>query len=133
MRVYMLNEPYGLFFAIDLPAEASNSFRTHNFYEDFRDLDADEIQDVKAFFEQRYALSNAVLRAATSSLTRCSKRSKNTSAASQGVRFRRSRTLRKRRKLRSAPRHAIGQVRPRFRRWPIGHRMPPRKSSLRWR
>jgi predicted Zn-dependent peptidase len=62
VRVNMLNQPYGLFFAIDLPGKAFNKFpNAHNFYGDFRDLDAANIQDVKAFFEQYYAANNAVL------------------------------------------------------------------------
>ena len=62
VRVNMLNQPYGFFFAIDLPGKAFNKFpNAHNFYGDFRDLDAANIQDVKAFFEQYYAPNNAVL------------------------------------------------------------------------
>jgi predicted Zn-dependent peptidase len=62
VRVNMLNQPYGLFFAIDLPGKAFNKFpNAHNFYGDFRDLDAANIQDVKAFFEHYYAPNNAVL------------------------------------------------------------------------
>ena len=62
VRVNMLNQPYGLFFAIDLPGKAFNKFpNAHNFYGDFRDLDAANIQDVKTFFEHYYASNNAVL------------------------------------------------------------------------
>jgi zinc protease len=62
VRVNMLNQPYGLFFAIDLPGKAFNKFpNAHNFYGDFKDLDAANIQDVKAFFEHYYAANNAVL------------------------------------------------------------------------
>jgi predicted Zn-dependent peptidase len=62
VRVNMLNQPYGLFFAIDLPGKAFNKFpNAHNFYGDFRDLDAANIQDVKAFYEHYYAPNNAVL------------------------------------------------------------------------
>jgi predicted Zn-dependent peptidase len=62
VRVNMLNQPYGLFYAIDLPGKAFNKFpNAHNFYGDFKDLDAANIQDVKAFFEQYYAPNNAVL------------------------------------------------------------------------
>ena len=62
VRVNMLNQPYGLFFAIDLPGKAFNKFpNAHNFYGDFRDLDATNIQDVKAFYEHYYAPNNAVL------------------------------------------------------------------------
>jgi len=62
VRVNMLNQPYGLFFAIDLPGKAFDKFpNAHNFYGDFRDLDAANIQDVKAFYERYYAPNNAVL------------------------------------------------------------------------
>jgi len=62
VRVNMLNQPYGLFFAIDLPGKAFDKFpNAHNFYGDFRDLDAANIQDVKTFFEHYYAPNNAVL------------------------------------------------------------------------
>jgi predicted Zn-dependent peptidase len=62
VRVNMLNQPYGLFFAIDLPGKAFNTFpNSHNFYGDFRDLDATHIQDVQDFFEHYYAPNNAVL------------------------------------------------------------------------
>ena len=62
VRVNMLNVPYGLFFAIDLPGKAFNKFpNSHNFYGDFKDLDAANIRDVKAFYEQYYAPNNAVL------------------------------------------------------------------------
>jgi predicted Zn-dependent peptidase len=62
VHLNMLNQPYGLFFAIDLPGKAFNRFpNAHNFYGDFRDLDAANIQDVKTFFEHYYAPNNAVL------------------------------------------------------------------------
>jgi predicted Zn-dependent peptidase len=62
VRVNMLNQPYGLFYAIDLPGKAFNKFpNAHNFYGDFRDLDTANIQDVKTFFEHYYASNNAVL------------------------------------------------------------------------
>ena len=62
VRLNMLNQPYGLYFAIDLPGKAFNRFpNAHNFYGDFRDLDAANIQDVKTFFEHYYAPNNAVL------------------------------------------------------------------------
>jgi predicted Zn-dependent peptidase len=62
VRVSMLNQPYGLFYAIDLPGKAFNKYpNSHNFYGDFKDLDAANIQDVKTFFEHYYASNNAVL------------------------------------------------------------------------
>jgi zinc protease len=62
VRVNVLNQPYGLFFAIDLPGKAFNRFpNAHNFYGDFKDLDAAKIQDVKAFFMHYYAPNNAVM------------------------------------------------------------------------
>lgn len=48
VRVNVLNQPYGLFFAIDLPGKAYDKFpNAHNFYGDFKDLDAAKIQDVE--------------------------------------------------------------------------------------
>jgi zinc protease len=62
VRVNVLNEPYGLFYAIDLPGKAFDRFpNAHNFYGDFRDLDAAKIQDVSAFFKEYYAPNNAVM------------------------------------------------------------------------
>ena len=62
VRVNVMNRPYGLFFAIDLPGKAFDTYpNAHNFYGDFKDLDAARIQDVQAFYEQYYAPNNAVL------------------------------------------------------------------------
>jgi zinc protease len=62
VRVNVLNRPYGLFFAIDLPMKAYDTYPdSHNFYGDFRDLDAARIEDVRAFYEKYYAPNNAVL------------------------------------------------------------------------
>ncbi|HXW13121.1 MAG TPA: pitrilysin family protein [Terriglobia bacterium] len=62
VRVNVLNAPYGLFYAIDLPGKAFDRFpNAHNFYGDFRDLDAAKIQDVEAFFKHYYAPNNAVM------------------------------------------------------------------------
>ena len=62
VRVNVLNEPYGLFYAIDLPNKAYNRFpNAHNFYGDFKDLDAAKIQDVEAFFRHYYVPNNAVM------------------------------------------------------------------------
>ena len=62
VRVNVLNEPYGLFYAIDLPGKAYDRFpNAHNFYGDFKDLDAAKIQDVEAFFKHYYAPNNAVM------------------------------------------------------------------------
>jgi len=62
VRVNVLNQPYGLFFAIDLPGKAFDKFpNAHNFYGDFKDLDAAKIQDVAAFYNHYYAPNNAVL------------------------------------------------------------------------
>jgi zinc protease len=62
VRVNVLNQPYGSFYWLDLPQKAFNTFpNAHNFYGDFKDLDAANIQDVKAFFETYYAPNNAVL------------------------------------------------------------------------
>ena len=62
VRVNVLNRPYGLFFAIDLPGKAFDTYpNSHNFYGDFRDLDAARIEDVKTFYQQYYTPGNAVL------------------------------------------------------------------------
>jgi len=62
VRVNVMNRPYGLFFAIDLPGKAFDTYpNAHNFYGDFRDLDAAKIEDVQKFYEQYYAPNNAVL------------------------------------------------------------------------
>jgi len=62
VRVNVMNQPYGLFFAIDLPGKAFDTYpNAHNFYGDFKDLDASRIEDVKAFYEQYYSPNNAVL------------------------------------------------------------------------
>ncbi len=62
VRVNVLNQPYGSFYWLDLPQKAFNRFpNAHNFYGDFKDLDAATIQDVKSFYEHYYAPNNAVL------------------------------------------------------------------------
>ena len=62
IRVNVLNKPYAGFFWLDLPAKAFDKYpNSHNFYGDFRDLDAASIADVKTFFEHYYAPNNAVL------------------------------------------------------------------------
>ena len=62
VRVNVMNQPYGLFFAIDLPGKAFDTYpNAHNFYGDFRDLDAAKIGDVQKFFESYYAPNNAVV------------------------------------------------------------------------
>jgi len=62
VRVNVLNQPYGLFFAIDLPMKAYDTYPdSHNFYGDFHDLDAASIEDVRAFYNRYYAPNNAVL------------------------------------------------------------------------
>jgi predicted Zn-dependent peptidase len=62
VRVNVMNQPYGLFYAIDLPGKAWDTYpNAHNFYGDFKDLDAANIQDVQSFYEHYYAPNNAVL------------------------------------------------------------------------
>jgi zinc protease len=62
VRVNVMNQPYGMFFAIDLPGKAFNTYpNSHNFYGDFKDLDAAKIGDVEAFYKQYYSPNNAVL------------------------------------------------------------------------
>lgn len=62
VRVNVLNSPYALFFAIDLPGKAFDTYpNAHNFYGEFKDLDSARIEDVKSFYEQYYSPNNAVL------------------------------------------------------------------------
>jgi zinc protease len=62
VRVNVLNQPYGSFYWLDLPQKAFNRYpNAHNFYGDFKDLDAATIQDVQSFYEHYYAPNNAVL------------------------------------------------------------------------
>jgi zinc protease len=62
VRVNVLNRPYGLFFAIDLPGKAFDTYpNAHNFYGEFKDLDAAKIEDVQKFYEEYYSPNNAVL------------------------------------------------------------------------
>ena len=62
VRVNVLNRPYGLFFAIDLPGKAFDTYpNAHNFYGEFKDLDAAQIADVRKFYEQYYTPGNAVI------------------------------------------------------------------------
>ena len=62
IRVNVLNQPYAGFYWLDLPAKAFDKYpNSHNFYGDFKDLDAASIEDVKTFFEHYYAPNNAVL------------------------------------------------------------------------
>jgi predicted Zn-dependent peptidase len=62
VRVNVINQPFGLFYAIDLPGKAYDTYpNAHNFYGDFKDLDAAKIEDVKAFYEKYYTPGNAVI------------------------------------------------------------------------
>jgi len=62
VRVNVLNEPYGGFPWLDLPPVAFRNWtNAHNFYGDFRDLDAASLADVQAFFKTYYVPNNAVL------------------------------------------------------------------------
>ncbi len=62
VRVNVLNQPYGGFPWIDLPMRANtNWYNAHNFYGDFKDLDAATLADVQSFFKTYYAPNNAVL------------------------------------------------------------------------
>ena len=62
VRVNVLNQPYGSFYWLDLPQKAFDHYpNSHNFYGDFKDLDAATIQDVKSFYEHYYDPNNAVL------------------------------------------------------------------------
>jgi zinc protease len=62
VRVSVLNQPYGLFYFVDLPQKAFDRFpNTHNGFGNFKDLDAATIDDVRHFYDNYYAPNNAVL------------------------------------------------------------------------
>jgi zinc protease len=62
VRVNVLNQPYGLFYAFDLPGKAFDKYpNSHNGYGEFKDLDAANIDDVHRFYDQYYSPNNAVL------------------------------------------------------------------------
>jgi zinc protease len=62
VRVNVLNQPYGGFPWLDLPPVAFRNWpNAHNFYGDFADLDAANLEDVRTFFHTYYAPNNAVL------------------------------------------------------------------------
>jgi predicted Zn-dependent peptidase len=62
VRLNVLNKPYAGFYWIDLQAEAFDKFpNAHNWYGEFKDLEAATLDDVKLFFERYYAPNNAVI------------------------------------------------------------------------
>ena len=62
VRVNVKNQPYGSFPWIDLPMVANTNWaNAHDFYGDFKDLDAATLENAKAFFKTFYAPNNAVL------------------------------------------------------------------------
>jgi zinc protease len=62
VRTNVLNKPYGLFYVLDLPGKAFDTFpNNHNFYGDFHDLDAATVANVRDFYEKYYAPNNAVV------------------------------------------------------------------------
>jgi predicted Zn-dependent peptidase len=62
VRVNVFNQPYGGFPWLDMPPVAFRNWpNAHNFYGDFADLDAANLDDVQQFFRTYYAPSNAVL------------------------------------------------------------------------
>jgi predicted Zn-dependent peptidase len=62
VRVNVLNQPYGGFPWLDLPPVAFRNWpNAHNFYGDFADLDAANLDDVQQFFRTYYTPANAVL------------------------------------------------------------------------
>lgn len=62
VRVNVKNQPYGSFPIIDLAMTAnSNWANAHDFYGDFKDLDAATLDNVSAFFKTYYAPNDAVL------------------------------------------------------------------------
>lgn len=62
IRTNVLNQPYGLFYILDLPQKAFDRFpNNHNFYGDFHDLDAATVADARDFHDKYYAPNNAVV------------------------------------------------------------------------
>src|SRR5437899_11502657 len=62
VRVNVLNQPYGSFYWLDLPQKAFDTYpNAHNFYGDFKDLDAANIRDVATFFQNYYVPDNGVM------------------------------------------------------------------------
>lgn len=62
LRGSVLNRPYQLFYAIDLPGKAFDNFaNTHNPFGNFQTLDAATVDDVKSFYERYYAPNNAIM------------------------------------------------------------------------
>jgi predicted Zn-dependent peptidase len=62
VKVNVLNRPYGSFPWIDLPMAANvNWYNAHNFYGEFKDLDAATLEDAGQFFKTFYAPNNAAL------------------------------------------------------------------------
>ena len=62
VRVNVKNQPYGGFPWIDLPMAANTNWtNAHDFYGEFKDLDAATLANARAFFDAFYAPNNAVL------------------------------------------------------------------------
>ena len=62
VRVNVKNQPYGSFPWIDVPMVANTNWaNAHDFYGDFKDLDAASLANAAAFFRTYYAPNNAVL------------------------------------------------------------------------
>ncbi len=62
LRGSILNQPYQLFYVVDLPGKAFDKFaNSHNLIGDFNTLDAANVEDLKAFYERYYTPNNAIL------------------------------------------------------------------------
>lgn len=62
LRGTILNQPYQLFYVVDLPMKAFDKFaNSHNLIGDFNTLDAATLDDVRSFYEHYYAPNNAIL------------------------------------------------------------------------
>ena len=62
VRVNVQNQPYGGFPWIDMPVAANTNWaNAHDFYGDFKDLDAASLENAAAFFTTYYAPNNAAL------------------------------------------------------------------------
>src|SRR5262249_49155897 len=61
VRVNVLNQPYGSFYWLELPQKAFDTFpNAHNFYGDFKELDAAQIENVEKFYRPYYPPNNAL-------------------------------------------------------------------------
>jgi predicted Zn-dependent peptidase len=62
LRGSILNQPYQMFYVVDLPGKAFDRFpNSHNLIGDFNTLDAATVEDLRVFYEHYYAPNNAIM------------------------------------------------------------------------